>query len=578
MPISTRQGNNNLGTFLVSEKVESLPIINRFLNKLKVDSHFDRFVPRIDQRQKLQPSQGLSLLLRNLLIARDPLYALCDWAAQYDATLLGIQKDKISLLNDDRIGRCLDSLFNADRMGLITELVVEAVHEFDLDVSEFHNDSTSITFTGSYENASGLKKRGMQAKNITHGHNKDHRPDLKQLLFILTTNADGAVPIWCKVDHGNLTDDQTHIQTWNALFRITGTHDFLYVADSKLCTRENMLYIDSRGGRFITVLPRTRREDAWFRDWIQTNEIVWTELVRRKNPRYKNGPDDVYRGFESPLLSSEGFRIVWIWGSQKEQQDRESRDRRIRHAIDELEVLRKRMASPKSRFRSISSVERAAEAILKKTQAHRWFEVIVETKTCFEYKQAGAGRPSASTQFVQNKRSEPVLNWKLKDEEIKYDCKTDGLFPLILNDKNISMRNALKSYKHQPTLEKRFEQLKSVYNVMPVFLKSPSRIEAFLYLYFIVLFVQSLIERELRKQMKSKGIPSLPLYPENRHCKAPTADRIFSIFSDVRKHTLQDSANQSLNHFYDSLTEIQCKLLKLLDISQQAYFGYDVRQ
>lgn len=110
---------------------------------------------------------------------------------------------------------------------------------------------------------------------------------------------------------------------------------------------------------------------------------------------------------------------------------------------------------------------------------------------------------------------------------------------------------------------------------MPVFLKSLSRIEAFLYLYFLVLFVQALIERELRKQMKAKGIPSLPLYPESRHCKAPTSDRIFSIFS-VRKHTLQNSAKQSLNHFTDTLTEIQCRSLKLVDISQQVYFGHDV--
>jgi hypothetical protein len=31
---------------------------------------------------------------------------------------------------------------------------------------------------------------------ITWGHNKDHRPDLKQLLFTLTVSSDGAVPVY----------------------------------------------------------------------------------------------------------------------------------------------------------------------------------------------------------------------------------------------------------------------------------------------------------------------------------------------------------------------------------------------
>jgi len=36
---------------------------------------------------------------------------------------------------------------------------------------------------------------------------------LKQLLYLLTTTAEGAVPIWCSVEHGNPPDDKTHQQT-----------------------------------------------------------------------------------------------------------------------------------------------------------------------------------------------------------------------------------------------------------------------------------------------------------------------------------------------------------------------------
>jgi len=100
---------------------------------------------------------------------------------------------------------------------------------------------------------------------------KGHRPDLKQLLLILTMAADGNVPVAFRCTDGNASDSRTHIETWNALRAVAGRADFLYVADSKLCSRENMDYIARAGGRFVTVLPRTRLEDQEFRKWIQTH-------------------------------------------------------------------------------------------------------------------------------------------------------------------------------------------------------------------------------------------------------------------------------------------------------------------
>jgi transposase len=79
-------------------------------------------------------------------------------------------------------------------------------------------------------------------------HSKDHRPDLKQLVWILTVTADGAVPIAFRVADGNTADVTTHIDTWDALVALTGEVDFLYVADSKLATFDNVAHIHTRGG------------------------------------------------------------------------------------------------------------------------------------------------------------------------------------------------------------------------------------------------------------------------------------------------------------------------------------------
>jgi transposase len=558
---------------LVSKALGPLPIINHVLGRLRLDRFLGQYVPHTDQRLKLAPAVGLGVLLRNVLVAREPLYGLCEWTARFDETLLGLPPGGVGILNDDRVGRCLDYLFSADRAALMTAIVVHAVRTFDLDLSQIHNDSTTVTFTGQYADATGRSHRGRPTHRITFGFNKDHRPDLKQLLYVLTTTADGAVPIWCSVDHGNTTDDQTHVETWNTLRRLVGKSDFLYVADAKLCTKENMAHIAGLNGRFVTVLPKTRREDTWFRDWLQTHVVSWADLLRRKNRRRKDGPDEIYRGFESPLRSVEGYRILWIWSSQKHVLDRESRQRKLQQAVAELEQLRTRMSSPRSRLKTCAQVNAAATAILDRTQAARWITVEVKTIEEHRFTQAKQGRPGKDTKYVRRSHHLSELHWQSNAETLQYDDRTDGIFPLIVNDENLSLRDALVAYKHQPALEKRHEQFKSVLAVMPVLLKSHTRIEAFLFIYFLALLVEALIEREIRRHMNDEEIRSLPLYPEGRPCKAPTTDRIFRVFEDVRRHRLLGPAGTVRKTFYDPLTALQRTLLRLLGISPAAYFS-----
>jgi len=557
---------------LESKALGPLPIINRFLDRLRLDGFFEEFVPHTDRRLKLAPAKGLGVLLRNILVAREPLYGLSDWANRFDARLLELPPGSAHLLNDDRVGRCLDYLFLADRATMLTAIVVHAVQTFDVELSEFHNDSTTVTFTGQYLGANGGSVKGRPTQRITLGYNKDHRPDLKQLLWVLTTSADGTVPVWCSIEHGNTTDDQTHIHTWNTLCRVVGAVDFLYVADSKLCTKENMEHIAQRRGRFLTILPKTRREDSWFRDWLQTHEATWVELVRKKNSRRKSAPDDVYRGFESPLRSVEGYRILWMWSSQKLEQDRAARQGRIQRAIDELERLRTRINSRKSRLRTRRQIETAAAAILTEAQAERWITATVKAVEEHRYTQSAAGRPSANTQYVRKITERFELEWQSKTETLQYDDRTDGIFPFILNDEKLSLRDALLAYKRQPSLEKRHEQMKTIFEVMPVNLKSHTRIEAFLFIYFLALLVESLVERQLRRSMKAEAITSLPLYHEGRPCKAPTANRIFEVFADVRRHRLL-GPHGSVRCFYDELTKLQRTVLRLLGQAPAAYFS-----
>jgi len=134
------------------------------------------------------------------------------------------------------------------------------------------------------------------------GFTKDHRGDLLQLVEILTVSSHGAIPIAHRLVDGATEDSTTHIETWDTLVKMLGTAAFTYVADSKLATRDNMDHIARHGGRFLTILPKTRKEDDLGRAWIASEAVVWEEIARRPG-KVKDGPDEVYWATEAPSCS-----------------------------------------------------------------------------------------------------------------------------------------------------------------------------------------------------------------------------------------------------------------------------------
>ena len=97
-------------------------------------------------------------------------------------------------------------------------------------------------------------------------------------------------------------------------------------------------------------------------------------------------------------------------------------------------------------------------------------------------------------------------------------------------------------------------------------MKEVSRIQALLCVYFLALLVESLLEREMRKAMQSEGIESLPLYPEGRACRRPTARKVIDLFEEVQRHELSAGKRPAVV-FTTKLSRLQRKILLLLKIS-----------
>jgi transposase len=554
------------GRTLTSCRIAALPILEHFLKRLRLEDLLRDHLPRVDRRSRIATAAGLLVLVKNLLISREPLYGVGEWAARHAPELLGLAPAQLPALNDDRMGRCLDRLFDCDVASLALAVATQAVREYDVELDELHNDSTTITFHGDYEDAAQQRTlRGRIRLAVTWGHNKDHRPDLKQLLYILTVSGDGAVPVQFRVESGNASDDRSHRATWELLCQLTGRRDFLYVADCKLATAENMAHVHQHGGRFLSVLPRTRGEDATFRAAVREGRVTW----RRLHDKFDDAGNliDRFSICEPATQSAEGYRLIWYHSVCKAELDASSRLRKIERALERLNELRGKLASPRTRYRARAKVAEAVEAVLRECDVADWITVEIAERTTETYRQERRGRPGEKTRYVKQERLRFDLTHRIELERLDEETRCDGIFPLITNDRTLSELELLLAYKQQPAIERRFEQLKTDFAVAPVYLKETSRIQALLCVYFFVLLVEALLEREVRRVMARGGIESLPLYPEGRACRRPTARRVIDLFEDVQRHTLVVDAEPPVV-FTTELTRVQRKILRLLGMSE----------
>jgi transposase len=555
---------------LRSYQVGAVPIINRLIERLQLDQFLRQHLRSDGPRTRLPTARGLLLAVRNLLMSRQPIYGIGEWAQQFAPDLLGLTLAHLQYLNDDRLGRCLDRLFEANQGDLVMAVVRHAVKEFDLRLDELHNDSTTVSFFGAYEEASDEgEQRGKRTRAITYGHSKDHRPDLKQLLYTLTVTDDGGVPVYFTTHNGNTVDDQTHRETWDLLCELVGRRDFLYVADCKLATADNMKYIHRKGGRFISVLPASRKEDRRFRKRMEEDpdSITWAPLFDVVDDK----GDTIDRLWVCPEehLTKEKCRLWWFRSTRKAQNDDRRRLEAIRRAVVNLTTLRDRLVGPRPRLRTTEQVEPLVEEILRQTETQPLLQVEVRQFEAESYRQTSRGRPGKNTKY--RKETQPLcdLTWEVNTAAITQCQASDGVFPLITNARDMTAEQVLRAYKRQPIIEKRFSQLKTDFEVAPVYLKNVSRIQALFCLYFFALLLQTLLERELRTAMFNDGLDTLPLYPEGRPCKAPTARRVIDVFDNVQRHSLTRD-RQSMT-FGSELTNLQRHLLELLGMSCDNY-------
>jgi transposase len=160
-------------------------------------------------------------------------------------------------INDDALGRCLDTLYEYGVSKLYQQLGEAVVTKLGLATEALHLDSTSFHYDGQATDDGELGHI-----RIAKGYSRDHRPELNQVILNLICENQSGIPVYMKPASGNSNDMEGFKQIVKAhIGSLKAAQASRYlVADAALYVKETIEDLDAQGQLFITRVPQTLKE------------------------------------------------------------------------------------------------------------------------------------------------------------------------------------------------------------------------------------------------------------------------------------------------------------------------------
>ncbi len=534
--------------------VGALPVVGAVLEQWGLADIVDRVVP---WEGDIPLGTLVEVLVMNRLLDPKAMYAVGDWAAASAVTdYFGLSAAQ---LNDDRLGRALERLAE-HAMEAQSAATLAAVQQWHLKVHQVHYDISNAELYGAYPNAqpavdadtgSGPSPTTMPVVPFpTYGRTKSGRDDVKQVQFGMDVLGDGAIPIALLPLAGNTAEARTHVANLLQLKKMLPRHRFLYLGDSKLDTPENLAAAQQTAGQFLCAGAFTQPLQARFREVKdQLKPIAYcSQADANKDPedrdRYQacEVADKVVGVFQGGKVGV-NYRLIFVHSSAKAKQQATTRERHLTKIRAEFAQAEKILG--KYSLKTEEAIRRRLEQARGKYSEGKLFSYALTV---------------ANGKFA--------LTWQINEAELKRLQELEGVFVLKTNLSKSKHPTALvlAEYRNQSKVEKRFHHLKGPLAVTPMFLENPKRIAGLLIILMWALTVLSLMERQVRKNLK--GQPMYGLYPENRPSPAPTGPRLLETFATLCIAIIHD--NSGTHRRLAQLSNTQREILNLLDLPESA--------
>ena len=502
-----------------------MPIVKEYARQIGLVETIDQMV---DTQMELSPGMAVLAMVLDTLSGRTPLYRLTEFFEEKDTELLlgaPIEADRFC---DTNLGRSMDKIFDTGTQKIFSQLAQNALNAFDINPRQVHFDTTSVSVYGDYE----LFNPPFE---ITYGHSKDKRADLKQFLVSMLC-VERNIPILGATKDGNASDKTlnnellTNISTYMARHGLS-PGAYVYVADAAFVTEDNLKKADSNQTWFLTRLPATYnecsrviREAVAADQWIDIGALA-EEASRPKRPTAK------YRAYESSVeLYGNLYRAIVVHSSTHDKRRHKRIDRLFK--IDRIQLEHDCKQASGTAFFCREDAQAAGERLIRKAGSgyHR-VKVNIEKVAKYARGRPAKDKPRAVLSY-EYLLSAAIVESPEKVAPLRLEA---GCFVLLTNlvyqQEDWSAPELLTLYKSQIGIEKNFSFLKDPAIVNSIFLKKAERIEVLGLVLLISLLIWRLMERSMRQYVEANDCELTGWV--RRPTRKPTAFMMTTKFASV---------------------------------------------
>ena len=524
--------------------VNHLGIVAGAFDSLGIGKVIDRAIPKT-RHHHLPHSQIIKAMsLNGLGFVERRLYLFPEFFEDVAVERLlgeGVHRDQ---LNDDVLGRTLDAIAAYGPTELFNEIVAECLLPSEFGSHCIHVDTTSFSVSGEYESETNTEEI-----QITYGHPKDGRWDLKRFVLGIAANQHG-VPLFLQTFSGNESDKETLRIIIQALVENLKSDEKVYhVADSAFYTEKNLRELGSHTF-WISHVPATIS---------RVNELIHSnlEFTPCSDERY------AYSEHQETYADISQKWVVIHSSLMHKREEKTFNDNLVKDFKKDTTSLKKLCAVE---FACEPDARTAAEKWIQSHSRYRFrdFEIVPVTRKTEKRR----GRP---------KTDEPVLVSFSISAALEYDDKTIdqerlrlGKFVLATNDPNLSVDTILTYYKEQGKVEHLFRFLKDKsFRVAEIFLKKNSRIQALAMVMVLCLFIYSMTEFRLRRELGRSG--ETVTNQTKKQTYKPTLKWVFFKFRRVREFSVVCGTRRSTK--IANMTDELRKILQLLGPGYEKYYS-----
>jgi transposase len=545
-----------------TQAVGFAPILRYYFDQCGIAKIIDDHVELDPRRKILTHGQAAVAMITAILFQVMQLYRICKFASEKTVLKVLLPQIEADQYFDDRLADTLNALFGYGVGDLDMLITANMIDVFNIESQRCHNDTTSVSMYGDADN-----NKTEQSIQITYGHSKKHRKDLKQFVWSMSVSSDHAFPLFQQAYSGNTADSTTYVEQWQRLIDLIGRRDFLYVADSKLICHQSMAHIHDNDGFFVAPAPMYESYKKVFEDALDNHNRQW--LIEYKG-RFN-------RGFEVPMdfkYEDKDYRLRMIILFDhglfaRKQKTLQNRIGKTQKAFEQISAKLNRY-----KLKSYDAIDKACSAILKRHHTKDFFTYRIINEPITTYKNKHRGRPSKKAKpeqiaIVQDHfKLELILDQNALDRALSR-C---GYYPLLTNQsqEQLSIEDAMLAHKKQYKSEHTFRRAKGPYSIEPVYLHTPERIEAFLLLFKIALQMVVLIERTARKNICERNYGLDNFMPNRVDVRNPRSEYMLKEFEDIVKGEMPLPDGNTYG-FVSELNKLQRDILSVLEVPLNYY-------